>query len=335
MQDRREECTEPSDGADQQQRRHGAESDEPPHVPPEAPGEREASENGHRHRVDRRDERPESRVDHARGEKELERIGRQVKQVQQERHGGVHAAKEREDPRAEQLRVVRHRQRSVREPRNEGNEAQREQLARVWKIERDGHDDVGQPARLRIEVAPLAQQVLASLDEPRQHDEEVARDERHNEGVSRAGEQAPDRNAGEHRNETRQHPQRDDERNRHVREEVHLDALELLDRQGTRSDRGHGEHPVWAESHDAAGGARDDHTGGLEDFEQGRLSLHADERHAHDHREEHDCGHDVVGQRVEGIRRDVEVDEVERRRPIDERRAEEGGVLDWWKGERE
>ena len=53
------------------------------------------------------------------------------------------------------------------------------------------------------------------------------------------------------------------------------------------------------------------------------LRSHADQRDAEHHREQHDRRHDVVGQRVERIRRDVEVDEVERLAALDQRRAEE------------
>ena len=71
---------------------------------------------------------------------------------------------------------------------------------------------------------------------------------------------------------------------------------------------------------------RDERVGHREHVEQHLLALEADQRDAEDHREQHDGRHDVVGERVERVGRDVEIDEVEGRPLLDERRAEERRV---------
>jgi hypothetical protein len=71
----------------------------------------------------------------------------------------------------------------------------------------------------------------------------------------------------------------------------------------------------------------------LEHIEQRLLPFHTDERHAHNDREQHDGGDDVVGHRVERVGGDIEGDEVERRGALDERCTEKRCVLDLGKGQ--
>ena len=60
-----------------------------------------------RHRVDRSKQRSESRVDHAGGEEQLERVGGDAEQVEQERDGRVETAEERDDAGECEARVFR------------------------------------------------------------------------------------------------------------------------------------------------------------------------------------------------------------------------------------
>jgi hypothetical protein len=66
---------------------------------------------------------------------------------------------------------------------------------------------------------------------------------------------------------------------------------------------------------------------GGERRDQPLLALDAHQGDAEEGAEQHHRGHDAVGERVEGVRRDVEREEVGGRRRLDERRAEEGRRL--------
>ena len=123
--------------------------------------------------------------------------------------------------------------------------------------------------------------------------------------------------------QARQHPQADEQRHADVGDEEHLQPAELLEAERAGGGRGNGEEPIGREPDDEAGGARQRGADDVQQVEQDRLALEADDRHAEDDREQHDRRHDVVRQRVERVRRDVEVDEVEGRAPLEERRAEE------------
>ena len=102
------------------------------------------SEQRHRHRVHRRHQRAEPRVDDAGREEELKRVGGDAEQIEQERHRGIEAAEEGDQTRQRQPRIVGERHRDVGEPAGEQDEADRQQLAGVRKVERCRHDDVGQ-----------------------------------------------------------------------------------------------------------------------------------------------------------------------------------------------
>ena len=84
-----------------------------PHL--EDAGDGARAEQGDRQRVHGRDQRADPRVDDPGREKQLERVGRDAEQIEQERHRGVEAAEERQQAGERELRVVarlapRHRQ---------------------------------------------------------------------------------------------------------------------------------------------------------------------------------------------------------------------------------
>ena len=68
-------------------------------------------------------------------------------------------------------------------------------------------------------------------------------------------------------------------------------------------------------------------------LEERLLPLDSHERHPQDGAEQDDRGHHAVGQGMEWVRRNVQGEEVDARRVLDEGRAEEGRVLD--RGKRE
>ena len=98
--------------------------------------------------------------------------------------------------------------------------------------------------------------------------------------------------------------------------------------------RGNGEQAERREAHGQARGMRDGVGRDPQHVEQRLLAFDADERDAQDDREQHDGRHHVVRERVERVRRDIEVDEVERRPPLDQGRAEERRRLDVREGQR-
>ena len=170
----------------------------------------------------------------------------------------------------------------------------------------------------------LANRSLARLDSKAwQDDEEVAGDEGDDERVARPREEIANPDARQRGDQTREHPERDDQRHRDVSEQVNLDLLQLLDCERAGRNGGNREQPVGCEVDDGPGRLGDHRRRRREHLEERPLLFDADERHADDDREQHDRGDNVVGQRVEGVRGDVERNEVEGRALLDEGRAEE------------
>ncbi len=135
--------------------------------------------------------------------------------------------------------------------------------------------------------------------------------------------------------EAGQHPQCDQQRDGDVRDEVHLHAAELLEVQRAGGVGGDGEHPVRRELHDEPCRAGDQRAGDAQHVEQHLLPLDADQGDPEDDRKQDDGRDDAVGERVERVRRDVEPEEVEGLRLLDERRAEERRLRACRKRERE
>ena len=85
--------------------------------------------------------------------------------------------------------------------------------------------------------------------------------------------------------------------------------------------------PIRRQASDEARGRRDRVSRDVQDVEQALPLGDADQGDAENEGEQHHRRHDVVRQRVERVRGNVEVDEVERGPPLDEARAEERCVL--------
>ena len=195
------------------------------------------------------------------------------------------------------------------------------------KVERRRDDDVRQ-LLLRLVDAGTRDERSARFDQHRQHDEEIAGDKRRDEAVARQREDVAGADRGQRRHETRQDPQAHQQRHADVGDEEDLQAPELLEAQRAGRRRRDGKQSVRRELNDEPRGARERAAGDLQQVEQNRFAVEADDGDAKDDREQHHGGHDVVRQRVEGIGRNVEVDEIERRPAFEERRAEERGRLD-------
>ena len=102
---------------------------------------------------------------------------------------------------------------------------------------------------------------------------------------------------------------------------------DLVDPQRAGGVRRQREDAVRRQPADEAGRPGDGRADDAEHVEQHGLALDADQRHAQQHREEDHGRDDAVGQGMEGIGRNVEVDEVERRGVLEQRGAEERRAL--------
>ena len=173
----------------------------------------------------------------------------------------------------------------------------------------------------------IAHERLRLLGEERQHREQTRRHERRHERVAGSRDQRSIRNRRQRGDEARQHPQAEEQRHADVADQIDLQALQLFDAQRSRDDRGDREHADRCQGHDKARRLRDGLSGRGEHVEQGCLVRDADERRADDDAEQHDRRNDVVGERIERIGRNVEVQEVERLTFLEQRRAEERRVL--------
>ncbi len=121
--------------------------------------------------MNRRQQGAEARIDHAGCEEQLESIGGDAEQIQQKWHGCVQAAEKRHQAGQRELRIFLHRHRRIGKPSGEQNEADRQELAGVRKIERSGHDHIGQGSGRVVDKLVPIEQLLAGLDENRQDDE--------------------------------------------------------------------------------------------------------------------------------------------------------------------
>jgi hypothetical protein len=83
-------------------------ADHAPPIEPQQAADRARAEQGDRHGVHRGDQRADPGVDDGGREKELKRVGRNAEEIEEERHGGVEAAEERQQPGQGQPRIVRH-----------------------------------------------------------------------------------------------------------------------------------------------------------------------------------------------------------------------------------
>jgi hypothetical protein len=180
----------------------------------------------------------------------------------------------------------------------------------------------------------LPQKLLGAIDECRQHDEEVGGDERGDEDVLGHAHHTPRRDRGEAGDEAGKDPEREKERHHPVGEQEDPEAGELDRVDGADRVRGDGEEAQGHQPPDELVRAGEGTLGDQERIDQLLLALDSHERDAEDGAEEDDGGHDVVGEGVERIGGNVERDEVEGGRLLDEGAAEEGRGLHRREGER-
>ena len=115
---------------------------------PEDAGNRTRPEQRDSQRVYGGDQRADVRVDDAACQEELKRVGRNAEEIEQKGHGGIEAAKESQQAGHRELRVLARWYHGIREPTGEQNEAERQDLPGMRKIERRWHQDVGQLVNL-------------------------------------------------------------------------------------------------------------------------------------------------------------------------------------------
>ena len=295
--------------------------------PAKVAGDGAGDEERHRERVHRRHERSHPRVDDTGREKQLKGIRWNPEQVEKKRHGGGEAAEEGYEPGECELRIARERHRRVCEPSREEDETQGEELSGVREVEGGRHDDLRQPAWLLVAGTQPAKKSVAGLHERRQHDEEVAGDGGGDERVARLAEYVSESNGGERRDQSREHPQAEQEGHCDVRHEVDLQPAQLLQTKRSRRVGRDREQSIRSQAGHEAGSRRDRVFGDLQDIEQTLPAFDADQGYAQNEREQDDGRHDVVREGIEWVRGNVQVDEVESGSALDEARAEKRGVL--------
>ena len=136
---------------------------------------------------------------------------------------------------------------------------------------------VSRPGSVVAGTEPVEQRA-AGLHEARQHDEQVAGDERGDERVARLAEDVPGSNRGERGDQSREHPQADHQRHRDVRHEVDLQTAQLLQAQRARRVGGNRKQSIGRQASHEASGRRDRVSGDLQDVEQALPAFDADQR---------------------------------------------------------
>ncbi len=142
-------------------------------------------------------------------------------------------------------------------------------------------------------------------------------------------------NRGERGDQSREHPQAEQQRHRDVRHEVDLQAAQLLQPKRSRRVGGDRKQSIGGQAGHEARGRRDRVSGDLQDVEQTLLAFDADQGDAQNEGEQDDGRHDVVREGIEWVRGNVQVDEVEGGSALDEARAEKRGVLNVRKRQRD
>ena len=178
-----------------------------------------------------------------------------------------------------------------------------------------------------------AKEGVAGLHEARQHDEEVAGDEGGEQRVARLAEDIPGANGGERGDQSREHPQADQQGHRDVRHEVDLQTAQLLQTERPRRVGGNRKQSIGGQASHEASGRRDRGFGDLQDVDQALPVFDTDYGDAQNEGEENHGRHDVVRQGIEWVRGNVQVDEVEGGSPLDEARAEKRRALNRGKGQ--
>src|SRR4030095_5973999 len=122
-------------------------------------------------------------MDDAGGEKKLKSVRRNFHQVEQKGQGNVDATEQTDDPREDKQRIIGQLKHRLRVPSREQHEAQGQKLGRVGKIVEGGDDDFGWRSFLGFRQTVGDQQLLRTVNETRQNDEELAGGERRDQGI--------------------------------------------------------------------------------------------------------------------------------------------------------
>ena len=114
-----------------------------------------------------------------------------------------------------------------------------------------------------------------------------------------------------------------------------MQASKLFDAHGASRARSNGKDPNWSESkHEMC-----DPRQGTDEYrkvvDESIFGLDADEGHAYQDAEQNNRWHDVVGQGVKRVGRNVELQEIDILHSLNQSRTEEGSRLPGGKGKRE
>ena len=195
------------------------------------------------------------------------------------------------------------------------------------EIEGRWYDDLRQPAGLRIAGTEPVEQRVAGLHETGQDDEQIAGRERDDERRLRFGKDVASANGRQRGDESGEHPEAHEQGHAHIRHEVDLQTADLLQVQRSSRVRRNGKQPIGREACHQSRDSRNRVPRDLQDVEKPLLALGARQCEAQQEGEQDYGGHDVVGQGVKRVRRNVQADEIERRPTLHQAGAEERCVL--------
>ena len=200
-------------------------------------GDEAGAEDGHHQRVHGRGHGPEAAVEDAGDDEELEEVGRDPREVEQERDRGVDAPEDREEPGAREGGVARGRDVDAGVPAGEEHEADGEHLRPVGEVEGGRHEHVHElvlPLAVRPAVLrpPLGEERARALHQDGEDDEEVRRDERGDQRVLGDRDHPPVPDRRERGHEPREEPEGQQAGEDGVGEHEPLQPPELLELHG-------------------------------------------------------------------------------------------------------
>jgi hypothetical protein len=135
------------------------------------------------HGVEPRKESSETYVDDAGSEKQLEPVGRDAEQVEQERHCNSETAEERKQTRQREVRIFRRRHRRIGEPAGEQDEADGQELTGMGKIEGRGDDHFRQRPCPLVDIENVQRDLLALHADKRDTEKDKEQNDRRDDVV--------------------------------------------------------------------------------------------------------------------------------------------------------
>jgi hypothetical protein len=161
------------------------------------------------------------------------------------------------------------------------------------KTEGRGDEDVGKASAFARSRGVLANQRLRLFGQRRQHDEQAAGHERREQRVTRPREHRAVTDRRQRGDEAWQHPETQEERQRDIAHEIHLQPLQLLEAQRTGRRRGDGEQSIRRQPNHVLGAPRDSRPCNPQRSEQALVVRHTAQRHAGRDAEDDDRGNEV------------------------------------------